>query len=185
MRGRNMPRMPFKLHASKPRTLQGNALLTYTDLIWHCIVNGQGTIKISIMPSILLFLKNVVPCSYTFCFIFNIQLGLFLWSSSQVGSYFPDRGLNLHRLYWKHWSLNHWATREVPHSSLTNPSSPQPAKGNSDPTSPMSLSLATVSHPGGISFLRNLFSLSITITESSIPLVRFLLRAEPRITETL
>ena len=49
----------------------------------------------------------------------------------------------------------------------------------------MSLSLATVSHPGGISFLRNLFSLSITITESSIPLVRLLLRAEPRITETL
>ena len=37
-----------------------------------------------------------------------------------MGSYFPDRILNLQPLHWKQGLLNHWTTGEVPHLLLMN-----------------------------------------------------------------
>lgn len=69
MRGRNMPRMSFKLNASEPRTLQGKALLTYTDLISVASPMARALSKFpSCLPSSSI-LKNVALCSYIFFFI--------------------------------------------------------------------------------------------------------------------
>ena len=41
-------------------------------------------------------------------------LFIYLLAVQNVGSQFPNQGLNPHSLHLKHRVLNHWPTREVP-----------------------------------------------------------------------